>query len=392
MIGKTVSNRYLVQQTIGQGNFCAVYQAKDLFSPAKVALKVLKDPCGQADMALEAAALTALAHIGGVPKLLDSGTFEHQHYLVLELLDSDVYTLQRRRNPLPVDVVLSIAYAAIKILKGIHSAGYLHLDLKPDNLGVKRLSPGHQVYLLDFGLAKKYRFCGEHYCEGVAKQLSGHPVFASIPVMKCRKPSRRDDLESLMYTLAYVGNGGLPWKGERGNATREMWREMAVLKESCTPEQVCGLLPPQFASILTHVRHLSFEAKPAYSQYLREIQQAVSQSGLSPSTNWEKLLSSSGKLCFPSFASSKDITSDITPRTDTRHYAVAPSMGFLSPVLAFPSSELGFPTPHLSQSETIEQEFAGRMEKRRSTLKKKADLVVTPSLRRHIEAMRGAET
>lgn len=385
MIGKTVSNRYTIQQVLGQGNFCTVYQARDSFSPSKVAIKVLKDPYGQADLALEAAALTALGHINGVPKLLETGLIEHQHYLVLELLDSDVYSLQRRCNPLPVAVVLAIASAAIEILKNIHSAGYLHLDIKPDNIGIKRLSPGHQVYLLDFGLAKKYRFGGEHYSEGLAKQLSGHPAFASVPVMKSRKPSRRDDLESLLYTLAYLGNGGLPWKGTVDKATREMWREMAITKENCSAEEICGLLPPQIASILTHIRQLSFEAKPSYSRYLREVQQATSQLALSPAPIWEKLLNSTHKLCLPSLASSQDVTSDVTPRSEIRHYAIAP-------ITAFPTPVLDFPTPHLSQCETIEQEFEGRREKRKSTLKKKANLVVTPTLRRHIEAMKVGET
>ena len=394
MIGKRVQNRYIIQQAIGQGHFCTVYQAVDSFTPSQVAVKVLKNPCGEQEMALEAATLTALGAIQGIPKLLETGTFEGQHYAIMELLDTDLYSLMRKRDQLPVQIILSTAHAAIKILKSIHSAGYLHLDIKPDNIGVKRGSSGHQVYLLDLGLAQKFQFDGVHYREGSARELRGNPIFASIPVMKCMKPSRRDDLESLLYTLAFMGNGDLPWRVATESTTRETWRTLAVTKQKCSPVEICGCLPSQFAAILTQIRLLSFEAKPPYRQYIKLIEQAATEMSFSPNSNsaWDRLLSTSGKLPLPSQIGGKTLLSDVTPRSDTRHYAIAPTIGFPSPNISLATPSMDFPTPHLSQCDTLEESFMGRREKRNTTLKKQAKLVMTPTIRRHIEAIRAVNS
>lgn len=394
MIGKRVKNRYIVQQAIGQGHFCTVYQAVDPFTLTQVAVKVLKNPCGEEEMALEATTLTALGSIPGIPKLLETGTFEGQHYAIMELLDSDLYSLMRKRDQLPVQIILSTACAAIKILKRMHSAGYLHLDIKPDNIGVKRGPSGHQVFLLDLGLAQKYLFDGVHYTEGSARELRGNPIFASVPVMKCMKPSRRDDLESLLYTLAFMGNGDLPWRVSNESSTREAWRTLAVTKQKCTAVDICGCLPSQFAGILTQIRLLSFEAKPAYSQYIKQIEQAAAELSCSPNSNsaWNRLFSTSGKLPLPSQMGTKTLLSDVTPRSDMRHNAVPPTIGFHSPDIDISTPSLDFPTPHLSQCDTIEESFMGRKEKRNTTLKKQAKLVITPTIRRHIEATRAVNS
>lgn len=375
MIGKTIHDHYLIQQSIGKGNFSAVYLATDPFSLSQVAVKILKDYSGELDMTREAAILKALRQVQGVPKLLGSGTYERQLYLIQELLDTDVYYLQRKCNPLPVPIVLSIAHAVIKVLKNIHSAGYLHMDIKPDNIGVKRTLKGVQIYLMDFGLAKKYIVNGRHYSVGIARDIRGHPVFASIPVLKSCKPSRRDDLESLMYTLAFMGNGKLPWKVTEESDFGEQWREMAEMKQSCSVKEICGSLPSQFSSILKHVRELAFEEKPAYRYYQELLEQAASQLSihLKDAQPWDRLLRKSGKLVLSSPSTSAATSCDATPRSAKRRNDIPPA--------------IVFPVPHLSHCETLFEEFSEK-EERSTTPKARVQVVITPRLRRHIDELR----
>lgn len=378
MIGKIIHDHYLIQKNIGKGNFCAVYLATDPFSLSQVAIKILKDDCGESDMTQEAATLTALSEVSGVPRLLGSGSFEKQLYLVQELLDTDVYYLQRNCSLLPVPIVLSIAHAAIKVLKNIHSAGYLHLDIKPDNIGVKRTLKGVQIYLMDFGLAKKYIVNGRHYASGIARDIRGHPMFASIPVLKWCKPSRRDDLESLLYALAFMGNGKLPWKALEDPAFGELWGEMAEMKKNCSVKEICGSLPGQFATILRLIRDLSFGAKPAYRLYQELLEQAASQLSidLTDTQPWDRLLRDAGKLAFQSPSIRKTaVACDFTPRSLKRRNDIAPIVAF--------------PTPHLSQCETLLEESLDSAESRNTTPKARLQVVITPKLRRHIVELRG---
>ena len=75
--------------------------------------------------------------------------------------------------------------------------------------------------------------------------------------------SRRDDLESLVYTIIYLARGKLPWAS---------WVDKIVLwkKSSITVEELCKGLPAPFCKFVNRVRSLGFDEMPDY-QYLHSV-------------------------------------------------------------------------------------------------------------------------
>ena len=65
--------------------------------------------------------------------------------------------------------------------------------------------------MIDFGIVAEYQDRnGVHYAQ-YETPFQGTPVTGSISAMKGNNHSRRDDLESLLYLLTYLGIGNLPW-------------------------------------------------------------------------------------------------------------------------------------------------------------------------------------
>ncbi|CAG5898926.1 unnamed protein product [Menidia menidia] len=160
----------------------------------------------------------------------------------------------------------------ISRIEYIHSKNFIHRDVKPDNFLMGLGKKGNLVYIIDFGLAKKYRDARTHqhipYREN--KNLTGTARYASINTHLGIEQSRRDDLESLGYVLMYFNLGSLPWQGLKAATKRQKYERISEKKMSTPIEVLCKGYPSEFATYLNFCRSLRFDDKPDYS-YLRQL-------------------------------------------------------------------------------------------------------------------------
>jgi serine/threonine protein kinase len=92
----------------------------------------------------------------------------------------------------------------IKRVEYIHSRRIIHRDIKPDNFTIGRDKNKHRIFIIDFGLAKKYMSSsGTHIRYREGKSLTGTARYASISTHLGIEQSRRDDIESVGYLLIY---------------------------------------------------------------------------------------------------------------------------------------------------------------------------------------------
>ena len=164
----------------------------------------------------------------------------------------------------------------IQRIEYIHSRLYLHRDIKPDNflMGVGRRQ--HYVYVIDFGLTKRYRDSrtGQHIPYKDGKSLTGTARYASINTHMGIEQSRRDDLESLGYVLMYFLRGSLPWQGLKAYTKKQKYEKIMEKKISTPIDVLCRGYPQEFSTFLNYTRGLRFEDKPDYS-YLRKLFSAI---------------------------------------------------------------------------------------------------------------------
>jgi casein kinase 1 epsilon len=129
-----------------------------------------------------------------------------------------------------------------------------------------------QVYIIDYGLAKKYRDLQTHkhipYREN--KNLTGTARYASVNTHLGVEQSRRDDLESLGYVLMYFLRGSLPWQGLKAGTKKQKYDKISEKKMLTPVEVLCKSYPSEFISYFHYCRSLRFEDKPDYS-YLKRL-------------------------------------------------------------------------------------------------------------------------
>jgi Tol biopolymer transport system component len=148
---------YEIVRAIGAGGMGEVYRARDTRLDRDVAIKVLPtaaalDPDRLARFDREARLLASLNH----PHIATLHGIEHTdgiRALVLELVEGDTLAEIVARGPLPVREALRLAGQIADALDAAHAKGVIHRDLKPANI---KVTPGRQVKVLDFGLAKAF--------------------------------------------------------------------------------------------------------------------------------------------------------------------------------------------------------------------------------------------
>lgn len=166
--------------------------------------------------------------------------------MVMELLGpslEDLFNFCQRRFSLKT--VLLLADQLISRIDFIHSRNFIHRDIKPDNFLMGLGKKGNLVYIIDFGLAKKYRDGRTHqhipYREN--KNLTGTARYASVNTHLGVEQSRRDDLESLGYVLMYFNRGALPWQGLKAATKRQKYERISEKKMSTTIDDLCKGYP-----------------------------------------------------------------------------------------------------------------------------------------------------
>lgn len=262
---------YRFIKRIGNGAFGEIYLGIDLKTNEEVAIKVepleTKDP----QLKNEAKIYSVLYGSVGFPSLRWIGVGSRYTALVMDLLGFSLDKQFSSRGKFSLKTVLMLADQMLFRLEQLHSAGFIHRDIKPGNFLMGRGSMSNVVHLVDFGLSCRYRYDGyEHipYTEGQA--LVGTACYSSISTHLGIQQTRRDDLESLGYMLISFLTGHLPWLGIRAE-TKQLKHSIMAERKIRTPlESLCRGLPEEFLILLSYSRSLRYKDRPDY-EYLRRM-------------------------------------------------------------------------------------------------------------------------
>lgn len=261
---KIIANTYKLIEPIGSGAFGYIYKALNVRSGRSVALKMEPLAAETKMLKNETKIYQYLNGQEGIPNVLWFGVDDNNFYMAMDLLGPSLQNVREVSKPFSLDLAFRIAVVIIKRLECVHKKGLIHRDVKPENFLFGLNEKNKILHLIDFGFCKKYVLEDgiTHIPLRENRNIVGTPNFVSINIHDGCEPSRRDDLESVVYIFLYLTREKLEWldysiQGDYRNMNNKIRGEkMRQIMNDNTPEKI--------KKYFDYCRSLKFDEKPNY--------------------------------------------------------------------------------------------------------------------------------
>lgn len=212
MIGKRISGRYKILDTIGGGGMANVYLAHDMILDRDVAVKMLRLDFANDEEFIrrfhrEAQSATSLAH-PNIVSIYDVGEEQGLYYIVMEYVKGQTLKQYIQQNaPINIEEVIDIMKQLTSAISHAHQNHIVHRDIKPHNILIDR---NFNVKITDFGIAMALSATSITQTNSVL----GSVHYLSPEQARGGMANKKSDIYSLGIVMFELLTGRLPFSGE----------------------------------------------------------------------------------------------------------------------------------------------------------------------------------
>jgi serine/threonine-protein kinase len=259
---------FLVLGRIGGGSFGTVYRAHDTKLQCDIALKLMRQDDGAANVlrVLKEARLLARVRHGNVVTVYGADQVDGRVGLWMELVrGTTLEELLQRQGMFGAREAANIGLDLCRAVAAVHRAGLLHGDIKARN--VMREEGGRTV-LMDFGAGKDLHQNALPAAVGNSGDFAGTPVYLAPEVFAGARRTKVADVYSLGVLLFHLVTSRYPVEGETRAAIDEAHHKgLRTHVRDLRPE-----LPDEFVNVIEHALdpdpHQRFQSAGAFERAL----------------------------------------------------------------------------------------------------------------------------
>lgn len=220
--------KYLIERELGRGGFGAVYLVRTNKNGRPLALKVMLshiavDSVARRKFLREIKSVSELRH-PRIVEIVDAGENQGLFYFVMEFCEGGSLDrfMAKHGGKLPLKLAAPIMLHTLEGLAHAHNAGFVHRDLKPQNILLQRIGDGLTAKISDFGLAKNFEQAGFSGLT-ITGHFAGTPYFMPREqVINFRRVKPVSDVWSIGATFYYMLTGQFPREFTKGRDPMEV--------------------------------------------------------------------------------------------------------------------------------------------------------------------------
>ena len=271
------------KKLIGEGSYTKVFLGEDKIFRFNVAILQM-DLNNEESFAKESFILHRINNKGNFPKLYNTYTDDKYYYLVENLMGPDLKKLHELCD-LKFDyfTVINIAIDLIKNIQILHNSGFIHRDLKPDNIVFGNLcyennEKRKEIGIIDFSNAKiNIKSNGSLNYSNKKVGCMGNKYYSSTTALEEKDVTKKDDLISIIYIIIYLYVGKLPWIIRNSGIKKLTKKEIIEIRKSIGLKELCSNFPINFINLVEFIFQINENETPDYNYILNELEKLKSE-------------------------------------------------------------------------------------------------------------------
>ena len=270
------------KEKLGEGGCGMVYAGYDSLTEKPLAIKIDKRN-GQLlrqESDVYKAVRKTFPDARGFPDVYYQGNEKGMELLVMDQLGHSLLDHFGRHGGLSLKTTLMVGLQVLDRLEHMHKSNFLHCDVKPENLVTGLGKDSSTVYMVDMGLARPYRLQDEPFRaekSNLADGVVGTLMFAPTGLHGSVEVTRRDDLESLGFSLLFLNQGSLPW--EFLAYDNENVAEVQRIKRAFWDSEEYRDMPAVLSRVFNIIRSMKHDEEPCYEKFREVLNTALQEMG-----------------------------------------------------------------------------------------------------------------